>query len=86
MQGIFPNAPLSSSTQTDARPASEWVMPAFLPERDYARTSRALPAGMPDRLEVHVVHFADGTERSTAVVYGARTYLVHYEFKRRQQA
>ena len=82
MPGILPNAPIFSSTDWDAKPSCEWVMPALLPERAYIRTGRALPAGMPDRLEVRVVRFEDGIERSTAVIYGARAYLVHYEFKR----
>lgn len=82
MQGIFPSAPRFSSTDTDARPVCEWIRPALLPERDYARTRRALPSGMPGSLEVHVLHFMDGVERSTVVMYGARAYLVHYEFRR----
>lgn len=45
---------------------------------------RALPSGMPDRLEVHVVRSGDGVERATAAIYGARAYLVHYEFKPHQ--
>lgn len=56
-------------------------MPAFIPQRDYARTCRPLPPGMPDCLEVHVLHSEEGIERSTAVVYGARAYLIHYELK-----
>jgi hypothetical protein len=84
MSGIFPNAPLFPSASTDARPVREWVMPALIPERDYARMRRALPSGMPDRLEVHVVRSGDGVERATAAIYGARAYLVHYEFKPHQ--
>lgn len=82
MQGIFPSVPRFSSTDTDDRPVCEWIRPALLPERDTARTRRSLPSGMPDSLEVHVVHFRDGVERSTVVTYGARAYLVHYEFRR----
>lgn len=66
MQGIFPSVPRFSSTDTDDRPVCEWIRPALLP----------------DSLEVHVVHFRDGVERSTVVTYGARAYLVHYEFRR----
>lgn len=66
----------------DARPVCEWVVPALIPERDYARTRRALPSGMPDCLEVHVLRSDDGIERSTAAIYGARAYLIHYECKR----
>lgn len=84
MPGIFPNAPLSSSAGMDARLVCEWIMPATIPERACARTCVALPPGMPDCLEVHVVHSEEGIERSTAVVYGARAYLIHYEFKPHQ--
>ncbi|HEY0844249.1 MAG TPA: hypothetical protein VGE12_02715 [Noviherbaspirillum sp.] len=82
MQGIFPNAPRFSSTDIDNAPVCEWIRPALLPERDYAKIRRAIPSGMPDCLEVHVARFENGVERSTVVVYGARTYLVHYEFRR----
>ena len=82
MSGIFPNAPVFSSATRDAAPVREWVMPAVMPRRDYARTCTALPPGMPDCLEVSVMHSAEGTERTTAVIYGARAYLIHYEFKR----
>lgn len=83
MAGFFPSTPLFPSAETDAGPAREWVMPALIPRRAYARTCVKLPPGMPDRLEVHVVHSEEGIERSTAVVYGARAYLVHYEFRQR---
>ncbi|HJV75424.1 MAG TPA: hypothetical protein VJ654_14455 [Noviherbaspirillum sp.] len=83
MRGIFPNAPILSSAASDERPVCEWVMPAFIPQRDYARKRVMLPAGMPDCLEVHVIHSEEGIERSTAVIYGAYAYLIHYEFKRR---
>jgi hypothetical protein len=36
---------------------------------------------MPDCLEVSVLRSAEGIERTTAVIYGARAYLIHYEFK-----
>lgn len=83
MQGIFPNTPLFSSADMDARPVREWIVPALLPARDYVRTRRALPSGMPDCLEVRVIHSPEGVERSTAVIYGAHAYLIHYEFKMR---
>lgn len=65
-------------------PACEWVMPAFIAKRDHARTCKALPPGMPDCLEVSVIHSDEGTERCTAAIYGARAYLIHYEFKPRR--
>lgn len=83
MRGIFPNAPMLPSAASDARPVCEWVMPAFIPQRDYARKRVMLPPGMPDCLEVHVIHSEEGIERSTAVIYGTRAYLIHYEFRRR---
>lgn len=81
MSAIFPNTPLLPSSSRDARPVCEWVIPALIPERDYARTRRALPSGMPDCLEVHVVRSEEGIERSTAAIYGTRAFLIHYEFK-----
>lgn len=81
MSGIFPNTPVNVSAGTDSRPASAWVMPAFIPKRGYARTCTALPPGMPDCLEVNVIRSEEGTERTTAAIYGARAYLIHYEFK-----
>jgi hypothetical protein len=82
MPGLFPNAPQFSTTETDITPAREWVMPAFLPVRHYAQKICVLPPGMPDYLEVHVVQSDEGIERTTAVIYGKRAYLVHYEFKK----
>ncbi|HVL75263.1 MAG TPA: hypothetical protein VM406_04545 [Noviherbaspirillum sp.] len=43
--------------------------------------SRALPPGMPDRLDVSIVRSEQGVERSTSLVYGRHTYLIHYEFR-----
>ena len=89
MSEIIPAAPYYSSTRRDARPACEWVMPVAIARRDYARTRKALPHGMPDCLEVSVVHSEEGIERCTAAIYGARVYLIHYHFEShrdRQQA
>ena len=80
MSLLFPNTPQFSPALTDATPVREWVMPVVVPRRDYARTCVALPPGMPDCLEVSIIHSADGTERTTAVMYGARAYLIHYMF------
>lgn len=80
MQGIVPNAPFPSPGK-ETMPACEWVMPAGISRRDYARTCTALPPGMPDCLEVSVIHSDEGVERSTAVIYGTHAYLIHYEFK-----
>jgi hypothetical protein len=81
MRGILPDVPLFSSAGKDAEPACDWIVPAFISRRDYARTCKALPPGMPDCLDVSVIRSEEGVERCTAVIYGARTYLIHYEFK-----
>lgn len=81
MSGIFPNAPVFSSAETDAAPVCEWVVPVDIPKRNHARLCIALPPGMPDCLQVNVIRSDEGVERSTAVIYGARAYLIHYAFK-----
>jgi hypothetical protein len=81
MSAIIPNQPAFSSADRDARPACEWIAPAYSAERDYAKTCKALPPGMPDRLELHVVRSLEGVERCTSVIYGAHVYLVHYGFE-----
>jgi hypothetical protein len=78
---ILPYPLHSSFSGKGAVPAREWVMPAFIARRDYARTCKMLPPGMPDCLDVSVVHTEEGIERCTAVIYGAYAYLIHYEFK-----
>lgn len=80
MSILFPTAPRFAPALTDVTPVREWVMPAVLPRRGYARVCVALPPGMPDCLEVSIVRSAEGTERTTAVLYGKRAYLVHYAF------
>lgn len=78
MSGIFPTMPVFSSAEKDARPVCAWVKPTLLPERDYARTCKALPPGIPDHIEVSVTLTEEGVERSTSVIYGSRVYLIHY--------
>ena len=80
MSILFPDAPRFSPAQTDGMPAREWVLPAVVPRYGYAKACVALPPGMPDCLEVSIVHSAEGTEYTTAVMYGARAYLIHYAF------
>jgi hypothetical protein len=80
MSGIIPNRSHCSTLDTDARPVCEWVMPVVIPKKNYARTCKALPSGMPTCLEVCVIHSEEGTERTTTAVYGRRVYLIHYEF------
>lgn len=55
----------------------------FYPGAGLHQKARNAPPGMPDCLEVHVIHSEEGIERSTAVIYGARAYLIHYEFRGR---
>lgn len=81
MSEIIPSAPPFSAVARRNVPACEWVVPATLSRRDYARTRKALPQGVPDYLEVSVVHSKDGIERCTAAVYGAHVYLIHYQFE-----
>ena len=81
MSAIFPKEPEFSLSKSDGTPACEWVMPVVRPRRSYANTCVALPSGMPDCLELRVIRFKDGVERTTAVFYGARAYLVHYVFE-----
>lgn len=85
MSGLFPDLP-SSGRSVASPPAREWVMPARGLRGDHAHTCKALPHGMPDCLEVQIMHSAEGTERTTAAIYGAHAYLVHFEFKPRQRA
>lgn len=65
-------------------PVCEWIVPAPSARRDYFSTCKVLPAGMPDCLEVSIGHSEEGTERCTAVIYGDRAYVIHYEFKPRR--
>ena len=80
MSELIPAAPFFSPARRDAWPACEWVLPVALARRDYARIRKVLPHGMPDFLEVSVMHSEDGIERCTAAIYGARAYLIHYRF------
>lgn len=82
MPGLFPKSPIIPAANRHVVPACEWVMPAQNRlRRSHFDLYNALPAGKPDCLEVHVVHAREGTERSTAAVYGNRSYLIHYEFR-----
>lgn len=85
MREIFtPDAPYIPAGVQASLPACEWVLPASENSRRTAFTVRkALPAGMPDRLEVSILYFGNGIERCTAAIYSGRAYVVHYEFKSR---
>lgn len=77
---IFPVAPRFSPSPADAGPVREWLMPTVTPRLGQVKACVALPPGMPDCLEVNIVHSREGIERTTAVVYGARAILIHYAF------
>jgi len=82
MPSLFPTLPFIPAARHETTPVCEWVMPAPARQRrDYFSTCKALPAGMPDRLEVSISHSEQGTERCTAVIYGTRAYVIHFEFK-----
>ena len=87
MPGMLPRAPLFPSIMTQAAPACELVLPVPAPRRaDYFRLCKALPAGMPDYLEVSITHSELGTERSTAAFYGGRAYLIHLTLELRKRS
>ena len=78
MPGMLPKAPLFPSMPTQGPPACELVLPPSTPRHaDVNRMARALPPGMPDRLEVSLTRAANGSERCTAAWYGKRAYLIH---------
>jgi hypothetical protein len=84
---MLPRAPLFSSIVTQAAPARELALPAPAPRHaDYFRLCKALPAGMPDYLEVSITHSALGTERSTAAFYSGRAYLIHLALEPRKRS
>ncbi|WP_334187786.1 hypothetical protein [Noviherbaspirillum sp.] len=81
MSALFPDTPFIPTPSQLAVPVREQVIPAHAARhRDYFRTCKALPPGMPDCLSVSIAHSVDGTERSTAAIYGGHAYLIHYEF------
>ncbi len=81
MSVIFPQSPYIPAIRQDSLPVCEWVMPAPAMRRDYLNACQALPSGMPDCVDISIVHVEDGIERCTAVIYGRRAYLIHYAFK-----
>ena len=84
MLGLFPKAPFIPAAGQGTVPVCEWVMPApVVRRRDYFSTYKALPSGMPDCLYVSIDYSDEGTGRCTAVIYGDRAYVIHYEFKPR---
>ncbi len=87
MSALFPDTPFIPTPSQLAVPAREQVIPSHASRRrDYFRTCTALPPGMPDYLSIDIAHTREGTERSTAAIYGGRAYLIHYEFKGRARS
>ena len=75
---MLPKAPLFPSGLMQGVPACELVLPTPSGRHaDLFRLSRALPRGMPDKLEVSVIHCDGASERCTAAWYGGRAYLIH---------
>ncbi|WP_420473950.1 hypothetical protein [Noviherbaspirillum sp. ST9] len=77
---IFPTTPRFPPTVEEAGPVREWVLPSTAPQFGQVKACVALPPGMPDCLEVSIVRSGEGTERTTAVIYGRRAILIHYAF------
>ena len=78
MSGIVLRTPGFPSTGTRATTVCALVLPVPTPGRaDYFRLCKVLPRGMPDKLEVSVIRYDHGVERSTAAYYGGRAYLIH---------
>lgn len=81
MSAIFPNAPVFSFSESYANPVCALIVPANIPERDCVRMCKALPPGMPDYLEMHIVRGKTAIEKSTAVIYGTRAYLIDFRIE-----
>lgn len=82
MPGLLPKSPFIPAASQNVVPACEWVMPATeRSRREHFSLYNALPPGKPDYLDVSVIYAREGTERTTAAVYGNKAYLIHYEFK-----
>lgn len=82
MPALFPKPPFIPAANQHLVPACEWVMPAKArSRREHFSLYRILPQGKPDYLDVSISYASEGTERTTAAVYGNKAYLIHYEFK-----
>lgn len=78
MSEIFPESPTLPSSDSYARPVCALIVPAHLAERDCIGLCKALPAGMPDYIETHIAYRQGFVEKSTAVFYGERAYLIDF--------
>jgi hypothetical protein len=78
MSGIVPGRPAFIASATRSVTVSELVQVRATPGRaDLFKLCKALPRGMPDKLEVSLIRYDHGVERSTAAYYGGRAYLIH---------
>jgi hypothetical protein len=78
MSAIVPGAPSFPFPGTRSVTVCELVQPRkALRRADLFSLCKALPRGMPDKLEVSVIRHDYGVERSTAAYYGGRAYLIH---------
>jgi hypothetical protein len=78
MSGIFPESPTLPSSESEARPVCALIVPSHVTERDCIGLCKALPAGMPDYIEMHIAHRQGCVEKSTVVFYGERAYLIDF--------
>ena len=80
MPGIVPGTPFLPLSGNRSLTVCEFVQPT--PRRaELFKLCKALPPGMPDKLEVSVIRHDHGVERSTAAYYGGRAYLIHIAMK-----
>jgi hypothetical protein len=78
MSGIMPGTPAFPSSGSRSVAVCEVIQPRATPRRaELFRLCKALPPGMPDKLEVSVIRHDYGVERSTAAYYDGRAYLIH---------
>jgi hypothetical protein len=78
MSGIVPGRPAFIASATRSVTVSELVQVRATPRHaDLFKLCKALPRGMPDKLEVSVIRYDHGVERSTAAYYDGRAYLIH---------
>ena len=78
MSGIVPGRPSLPASGTRSLTVCELVLPRSTPRRaEIFKLCKALPRGMPDKLEVSLVRHDHGVERSTAAYYDGRAYLIH---------
>lgn len=80
MQELFPTFPSFIEERPLQRLSQEWIAPT-MPRKNQYGTYKTLPSGKPDWLRIEIIHFAEGTERCTAAIYGEHAYVLHYEFK-----